>query len=130
MLVSLEKFDQSDFFDKMERVSIGLEARALSLFYITLSIIQSAITISGFIIIFIYIHWLLAVSLIRLVFPSIFVNLKISKLRFVQIQYQTPTERKQYYLLSLLKGRLAVKVHLLNVCLGFIPLRKKFFVLF
>ncbi|ADU31015.1 ABC transporter ATP-binding protein [Evansella cellulosilytica] len=101
-------YENADYYNQLERAS-GQSERAMSFVDNCFSIIQNAVTITGFLVILFSFHWGLALSLITIIFPSLIVNIKTGKWRFQQMLQQTPAERKSMYLLDLLSTRQAAK---------------------
>jgi len=103
----LVHFDRPDFHDSFHRAM----ASQNSLFLIdnSFAIIQSLLTFSGYFAVVAGFHWILAVGLLLFVTPSLIVNFRLGRQRFLQMVMQTPVARKAQYVFYLLTGRDAAK---------------------
>ncbi|MDB5054272.1 MAG: putative transporter ATP-binding protein [Bacilli bacterium] len=103
--LTLLNFEKHDFYDLLQRVSTGFEMRGLLFFQSFLQIIQSTFTLIGFFVVLMRFHWALAVGLLLLVVPSLFINIRETHFQFSQFVRQTPASRRANYFFSLLTNR-------------------------
>ncbi|MDI4648177.1 ABC transporter ATP-binding protein [Cohnella hashimotonis] len=102
-------FDQPDYYDKLQRVSKGVEYRGVSILEHGFQLLQSVFTIAGFLAILASLHYSLALGMLLLVIPIFLVNIRIGQQKYRQIVHQTPASRRAEYFAELLKGREAAK---------------------
>ncbi|MFD2334423.1 ABC transporter ATP-binding protein [Cohnella sp. GCM10020058] len=102
-------FDQSSYYDKLQRVSKGVEYRGVSILEHGFQLLQSVFTIAGFLAILASLHYSLAFGMLLLVIPIFLVNIRIGQQKYRQIVHQTPASRKAEYFAELLKGRESAK---------------------
>lgn len=102
-------YDQPQYYDKLQRISQGVEHRGLSIFEFLFQLLQSVFTLAGYMILLANLHYSLALGMLLLVIPSFIINNNIGKQKYLQMVDQTPKSRKVDYLTDLLKGREAAK---------------------
>ncbi|MDG0810198.1 ATP-binding cassette domain-containing protein [Cohnella rhizosphaerae] len=102
-------FDQPDYYDKLQRVSKGVEYRGVSILEHGFQLLQSVFTIAGFLVVLASLHYSLALGMLLLVIPIFVVNIRIGQQKYRQIVHQTPASRRAEYFAELLKGRDAAK---------------------
>ncbi|MFC3804105.1 ATP-binding cassette domain-containing protein [Cohnella sp. GCM10012308] len=102
-------FDQPDYYDKLQRVSKGVEYRGVSILEHGFQLLQSVFTIAGFLAILASLHYSLALGMLLLVIPIFLVNIRIGRQKYRQIVHQTPASRRAEYFAELLKGRESAK---------------------
>lgn len=101
----LMRLESHELYDLQERVFAGLEHRGLQFFSSMTRIVQSVATLAGLIVVLLGFHPLLAVGLVLLVLPSLYIDIKESRFRFFQDVRQTPKKRKAEYFFGLLSNR-------------------------
>ncbi|WP_201716128.1 ABC transporter ATP-binding protein [Rossellomorea arthrocnemi] len=101
-------FDSPEYYNKIER-SAAAEERGLDLFSSSFRIIQSTITLIGFLIMLFNLSWILPLCMMILIIPPLWVNIWLGKQRYNQVHEQTPTQRRVNYLNHILKSRNAAK---------------------
>ncbi|WP_052350754.1 ABC transporter ATP-binding protein [Paenibacillus gorillae] len=103
--LSLLHFENHEFFDLLQRVSTGLEHRGLQFFQSFLQIAKNLITITGFVVVLLGFHWLLAFGILLLIIPSLYIDIKESGFKVSQFVRQTPVRRRSIYFNTLLTER-------------------------
>ena len=100
--LSLEQFEDSEFYDKLTRARRQASARPLSLVNRTFGLVQNAISLVSYaVLLFALSPWAVAVLLIGGL-PSFFVEAKFSGDAFRLFRWRSPETRKQMYLETLL----------------------------
>ncbi|WP_169449356.1 ABC transporter ATP-binding protein [Paenibacillus assamensis] len=101
----LHHFDNAEYYNKIERTSFGMDMRGFTVFSSLMTIIRSAITITGMFYILFSFHWVLAVAIMCMLIPNLWVNSKAGQLRYTQMLLQTEEQRQLQYIQQLLQGR-------------------------
>lgn len=114
--VPLIYFEDSNFFNHMERIRGNQGSRFLSPIRTFLSIIKSSITLVSYVYFLFSIHWILVIINAILAIPIVWLNKKLGNMRFNTYIKQTPILREAYYLSYLLKDKQAAKeIRLFNL---------------
>ncbi|GIP20692.1 ABC transporter ATP-binding protein [Paenibacillus sp. J22TS3] len=102
-------FDSPDYYDKYERAQSLSGDKGIGFVEAALHIAQSALSITGFLFVLYQFHWLLGTGLLLVMVPSLWIHLRIGKLRFNQMFQQTAAVRKINYLIGLMTRRESAK---------------------
>ncbi|OAB41151.1 ABC transporter ATP-binding protein [Paenibacillus antarcticus] len=105
----LSYFDNHLNYDRLQRTSFSIQMQGISIVFIMLTMIQSIITVTGFMVVLYQFHWLLSVGMFLLVVPMLWTYLYESKASFKLFVQQTPDERMSSFLSYLLKSREGAK---------------------
>lgn len=105
----LRYFDRPEYFDQLERAALGMDIRGFSIFVLFMNALRNSISIIGMLFVLISFHWILALVVLLMLIPSLWVNLYFGQRKYMQMIMQTPTQRKTHYLLQLLHSRHAAK---------------------
>lgn len=105
----LRYFDRPDYFDQLERAAFGMDVKGFSIFILSMSLLRNSVSIVGMIYILISFHWILAIAVLLMLIPNLWVNARFGQQKYMQMILQTPTQRKTHYLLQLLHNRNAAK---------------------
>ncbi|MGR7944346.1 ABC transporter ATP-binding protein [Paenibacillus sp. M.A.Huq-81] len=101
----LYHFDNYEYFNKIERTTFGMDTRGFNIFSAVMTIVRSSISITGILYILFSFHWVLAVAMMSMLIPNLWLNSKAGGLRFSQMVMQTHEQRQLSYLQQLLQGR-------------------------
>ncbi|MBH5320366.1 ABC transporter ATP-binding protein [Paenibacillus sp. GSMTC-2017] len=107
--LSLTYFDNHSSYDQLQRTAFSLQLQGIGIVFTCLMMVQSFITVIGFMIVLYQFHWLLSLGMLLLVIPMLWSYLYESKAKFKLIVHQTPDERMSSYISNLLKSREAAK---------------------
>ncbi|WP_435922775.1 ABC transporter ATP-binding protein [Paenibacillus sp. DYY-L-2] len=102
-------FEQSEYYDRLQRVTQGLAYRGLSVLDHFFLVLQSFITLTSLLFVLAGFHWMLSVGVLCLIIPSFLINMKLGQKRYKQMIAQTPSSRKVQYLMRLMTGRESAK---------------------
>lgn len=102
-------FEESEYYDRLQRVTQGISYRGLSVLDHLFLVMQSIITLGSLLIILTKFYWVLAIGLISLIIPSFLINMKLGQKRYAQMFRQTPSFRKVSYLMGLMTRRESAK---------------------
>jgi len=103
--IPLTYYDQTAFYDQMQRASSGHGQRGIEMINAAMQIVQNTLTLIGYIGVIFSLHWALACGLFVFTIPSLWMNLKLGTSRYTQMLRQTPIARKVNYLMQVLKGK-------------------------
>lgn len=107
--LSLSYFDDHLNYDRLQRASFSIQMQGLGIVFIVLTMLQSIITVIGFMVVLYQFHWLLSVGMLLLVVPMLWTYLYESKASFKLFVQQTPDERMASFLSYFLKSREGAK---------------------
>lgn len=100
--LSLEQFEDSEFYDKLTRARRQASSRPLSLVNRTFGLVQNAISLTSYaVLLYALSPWAVAILVIGGL-PSFFVEAKFSGDAFRLFRWRSPETRKQMYLETLL----------------------------
>ncbi|MNO61895.1 putative ABC transporter ATP-binding protein [compost metagenome] len=102
-------FEESEYYDRLQRVTQGLAYRGLSVLDHFFLVLQSVVTLISLLIVLTSFHWMLSVGVLCLIIPSFIINMKLGQKRYEQMYRQTPTHRKVGYLMGLMTRRESAK---------------------
>lgn len=102
-------FEQSEYYDRLQRVTQGLAYRGLSVLDHFFLVLQSFITLISLLFVLAGFHWMLSIGVLSLILPSFLINMKLGQKRYKQMIAQTPSSRKVQYLMRLMTGRESAK---------------------
>ncbi|GIP51543.1 ABC transporter ATP-binding protein [Paenibacillus vini] len=102
-------FEQSEYYDRLQRVTQGLAYRGLSVLDHFFLVLQSIITLVSLLFVLAGFHWMLSVGVLCLIIPSFLINMKLGQKRYKQMIEQTPSSRKVQYLMRLMTSRESAK---------------------
>ncbi|WP_410770610.1 ABC transporter ATP-binding protein [Fontibacillus sp. BL9] len=102
-------FEQSEYYDRLQRVTQGLAYRGLSVLDHFFLVLQSIITLTSLLFVLAGFHWMLSVGVLCLIIPSFLINMKLGQKRYNQMISQTPSSRKVQYLMRLMTSRESAK---------------------
>ncbi|MGG3282405.1 ABC transporter ATP-binding protein [Paenibacillus solani] len=105
----LSYFDRADYYDQLERTTFGLDLKGFKIFTLLSDAGRTCISLIGLIGIILSFHWILAVVVLLMIIPTIFVNTYFGRQKFYQMLLQTPEQRKTHYLLQTILSRSAAK---------------------
>ncbi|MGG4196992.1 ATP-binding cassette, subfamily B [Paenibacillus sp. cl6col] len=105
----LRYFDRPAYFDQLERAALGMDIRGFSIFVLFMNALRNSISIIGMLSVLLSFHLILALVVLLMLIPSLWVNLYFGQRKYMQMINQTPTQRKTHYLLQLLHSRHAAK---------------------
>ncbi|MNX15621.1 putative ABC transporter ATP-binding protein [compost metagenome] len=105
----LIRFDEPVYYDQLQRARSNLSFRGFRILENIFLIGQSIFTVISFIILLGQLSWILAVAMCVVLYPSLFVYMKIGEWNFWLQKLQTPFTRKMYYFFELLTSRSAAK---------------------
>ena len=100
--LSLEQFEDSEFYDKLVRARREASVRPLALVNKTFGLLQNAIALSGFaVLLWQFSPWVIVI-LFAAALPGFFAEAKFSGQAFNLFRWRSPESRKQAYLETLL----------------------------
>lgn len=102
--ISFTYFDDHATYETINRAR-STAGEAFSICMTLFEIAKNAITITGYLVLLISIHWMLPIAMVLLTIPSLYLHLKIGTKRYGQFVNQTPVERRVSYLYHTLLGR-------------------------
>lgn len=102
-------FEQSEYYDRLQRVTQGLAYRGLSVLDHFFLVLQSIITLASLLLVLAGFHWMLSVGVLCLIIPSFLINMKLGQKRYKQMIAHTPSSRKVQYLMRLMTSRESAK---------------------
>lgn len=102
-------FEQSEYYDRLQRVTQGLAYRGLAVLDHFFLVLQSVITLISLLIVLAGFYWMLSVGVLCLIIPSFLINMKLGQKRYEQMFRQTPSSRKVNYLMNLMTRRESAK---------------------
>lgn len=102
-------FDSPEYYDKYERAQSLSGDKGIGFIESALHIAQCSLSIIGFLFVLFQFHWVLGGGLLIVMVPSLWIHLRIGKLRFNQIFHQTTAVRKINYLINLMTRRESAK---------------------
>ncbi|UNK17245.1 ABC transporter ATP-binding protein/permease [Paenibacillus sp. N3/727] len=102
-------FDRPDYFDQLERTAMGLDLKGFNIFVLFMRIFRNIVSLVGMFYILISFHWVLAVAVLLMVVPNLWISAYLGQQRYAQMVHQTPTQRKTQYLMLMLHSREAAK---------------------
>lgn len=102
-------FEESEFYDRLQRVTQGLAYRGLSVLDQFFLVVQSSITLISLLVVLTGFHWMLSIGVLIIIIPSFIINMKLGQKRYKQMFQHTPSNRKVSYLMHLMTKRESVK---------------------
>ncbi|MBP2000948.1 ATP-binding cassette subfamily B protein [Paenibacillus shirakamiensis] len=102
-------FDSAEYYDKYERAQSLNGDRGIGFIEAILHILQSVLSITGFLYVLFQFHFILGLGFLLIMIPSLLIHLSIGKLRFHQMFQQTTAVRKINYLMGLMTKRDSAK---------------------
>ncbi len=102
-------FENSENCNILERVTNGIGSKSVEALFSIVDIFKTIITIIGYATLLFKLHFALPLLLLLFIVPSLFVNVKISKRKYMQGYRQTSLLRRIGYLISLFKDRAVQK---------------------
>ncbi|WP_170287095.1 ABC transporter ATP-binding protein [Paenibacillus faecis] len=102
-------FEQSEYYDRLQRVTQGLAYRGLSVLDHFFLVLQSLITLTSLLVVLAGFHGMLSAGVLCLIIPSFLINMKLGQKRYKQMIAQTPSSRKVHYFMGLMTGRESAK---------------------
>lgn len=94
-------FENSQSYDQLQRISLGIGTRGLQIFTAFISTIQNILQMVGYIVVLYMFSPLIAAVLIVLIIPHVLSNTKVGDMKFIQMLRHTPSSRKMNYFGSL-----------------------------
>ncbi|MBH5316293.1 ABC transporter ATP-binding protein [Paenibacillus sp. GSMTC-2017] len=102
-------FDNAEYYNKIERTTAGMDTRGFNVFSALMTIVRNGISVTGIFYILLSFHWVLAVAVMCMLIPNLWINAKAGQLRFTQMFMQTQEQRQLSYIQQLLQGRNTAK---------------------
>lgn len=102
-------FEESEYYDRLQRVTQGLAYRGLSVLDHFFLVLQSIVTLISILAVLSSFHWILSLGVLCLIIPSFIINSRLGQRRYKQMFRQTPSYRKVSYLMSLMTTRESAK---------------------
>ncbi|MDU5145411.1 MAG: ABC transporter ATP-binding protein [Paenibacillus dendritiformis] len=102
-------FESNEVYNRLQRLTMGFGVKGFNVLTSCFYVVKNVITLTGFILVLLSFHWILAVGIIVTVIPSLVFNMRFGELRLFQLYQQTPNNLKSSYLMKILKEKEVMK---------------------
>ena len=107
--IPLSRFEQPQYYDQLQRAKSNVSFRAFQLIEQIFRIGQSILTVISMFIVLWQFSWLLSIGMVLILFPTLFIHMRIGEWKYMLQRFQTPFSRRLFYFFDLLTNRASAK---------------------